>query len=85
MIIRLATAVVPFGHSECGHGWLTDICVKMVVFRELMFLRKCIDFCVIDDDTLLAASQQVENEWISSCNLDNRCMRMGLILSAIVS
>jgi hypothetical protein len=39
-----------------------------------MFLRKCIDFCVIDDDTLLAASQQVENEWINSCNLDNRCM-----------
>jgi hypothetical protein len=39
-----------------------------------MFLRKCIDFCVIDDDTLLAASQQVENKWINSCNLDNRCM-----------
>jgi hypothetical protein len=39
-----------------------------------MFSRKCIDFCVIDDDTLLAASQQVENESINSCNIDNRCM-----------
>ena len=32
------------------------------------------DFCVIDDDTRLAASQQVENERINSCNFDNRCM-----------
>jgi hypothetical protein len=38
-------------------------CVKMMVSRELMFLRKCIDFCVIDDDTLLAASHTVKTVW----------------------
>jgi hypothetical protein len=38
-----------------------------------MFLRKCI-VSVLLTMTLLAASQQVENEWINSCNLDNRCM-----------
>jgi hypothetical protein len=31
-------------------------------------------FCDIDNDTLIAASQQVENEWINSFNLVNRCM-----------